>query len=86
MEGVLWDGARRQPGTAQLGAMRQGDAHGGPCQQELLEEQVPSLLTPLASSAGAGGSGPARVIMAGLREEAVKQKEEEKTVMVAPRP
>lgn len=49
-------GARGQPGTARLGTTRQGDAHGGPCWQELLEEQVPSLLTPLASSAGAGGS------------------------------
>lgn len=47
-------------------------------------KRLPSLLTPLASSAGAGGSGPARAIVASLRER-VKQKEEEKTVMATPR-
>lgn len=35
-------------------------------------KRLPSLLTALASSAGAGGSGPALVIMACLRGEAVK--------------
>lgn len=48
-------------------------------------KQLPSLLAPSASSAGAGGSGPARVTVAHLWEEAVKQKEKEKTVMAAPR-
>lgn len=48
-------------------------------------KQLPSLLAPLASSAGAGGLGPAQVTVAHLLEEAVKQKEKEKTVMAAPR-
>ena len=69
-------GAWGQMGEAWLGATRWGGAHGHPRQQWLLEEQLPSLLVPLASSAGAGGSGPAQVIMAHFREEAVKQKEE----------
>lgn len=40
-------------------------------------KRLPSLLTPLASSAGAGGSGSALVIMAHLWDEAVKRESEE---------
>lgn len=38
-------------------------------------KRLPSLLAALASSAGAGGSGPALVITACLRDEAVKREQ-----------
>lgn len=95
--GPRTDGDSLAGGCLGLGATRQEDAHGYPCQQRLLEEQqvlarqrwgskaAPFTAYSLGQLGWCRGLGSAPMITARLQEMTVKQKEEEETVRAAPR-